>query len=78
MTTNVGMNWQAVMWLAMSAITAMETGTERHVLLGVAMVVMAIVAWRTAGSGLTRKESAEILDTTADIQDVLKEGRDEN
>ncbi|MFM2005572.1 MAG: hypothetical protein RLZZ09_1227 [Pseudomonadota bacterium] len=78
MTTNTGMNWQAVMWLAMSAITAMETGTERHVLLGVAMVVMAIVAWRTAGSGLTRKESAEILDTTADIQDVLKEGRDEN
>jgi|LakMenEpi03Aug12_release.lakeMendotaPanAssembly.Ray.scaffolds.fasta_scaffold99222_4 hypothetical protein len=78
MTTNTGMNWQAVMWLAMSAITAMETGTERHVLLGVAMIVMAIVAWRTAGSGLTRKESAEILDTTADIQDVLKEGRDEN
>jgi hypothetical protein len=78
MTTNTGMNWQAVMWLAMSAITAMETGTERHVLLGVAMVVMAIVAWRTNGSGLTRKESAEILDTTADIQDVLKEGRDEN
>lgn len=78
MTTNTGMNWQAVMWLAMSAITAMETGTERHVLLGVAMVVMAVVAWRTAGSGLTRKESAEILDTTADIQDVLKEGRDEN
>ena len=78
MTTNTGMNWQAVMWLAMSAITAMETGTERHVLLGVAMVVMAIVAWRTNGSGLTRKESEEILDTTADIQDVLKEGRDEN
>jgi hypothetical protein len=78
MTTNTGMNWQAVMWLAMSAITAMETGAERHVLLGVAMIVMAIVAWRTAGSGLTRKESAEILDTTADIQDVLKEGRDEN
>jgi hypothetical protein len=78
MTTSTGMNWQAVMWLAMSAITAMETGTERHVLLGVAMVVMAIVAWRTTGSGLTRKESAEILDTTADIQDVLKQGRDEN
>jgi hypothetical protein len=78
MTTNTGMNWQAVMWLAMSAITAMETGTERHVLLGVAMVVMAIVAWRTTGSGLTRKESAEILDTTADIQDVLKQGRDED
>jgi hypothetical protein len=78
MTTNTGMNWQAVMWLAMSAITAMETGTERHVLLGVAMVVMAIVAWRTTGSGLTPKESEEILDTTADIQDVLKQGRDEN
>jgi hypothetical protein len=78
MTTNTGMNWQAVMWLAMSAITAMETGTERHVLLGVAMVVMAIVAWRTNGSGLSPRQSEEILDTTADIQDVLKEGRDEN
>jgi hypothetical protein len=78
MTTNTGMNWQAVMWLAMSAINAMETGTERHVLLGVAMVVMAIVAWRTTGSGLTRKESEEILDTAEDIQSVLKRGRDED
>jgi hypothetical protein len=78
MTTSTGMNWQAVIWLAMSAITAMDTGTERTILLALGMVVMAIVAWRTTGSGLTPKESEEILDTTADIQDVLKQGRDEN
>jgi ABC-type proline/glycine betaine transport system permease subunit len=78
MTTNTGLNWQAVMWLAMSAVTTMDSGIEQKILLGIAMVVMAIVAWRTTGSGLTRKESEEILDTTADIQDVLKQGRDEN
>ena len=78
MTTSTGMNWQAVIWLAMSAITAMDTGTERTILLALGMVVMAIVAWRTTGSGLTPKESEEILDTAEDIQSVLKRGRDEN
>jgi len=77
MTTNAGMNWQAVMWLCMSAVTAMESGAERTVLLSIGMVVMAIVAWRTTGSGLTSKESEEILDTAEDIQSVLKRGRDE-
>jgi hypothetical protein len=76
MTTSTGMNWQAVVWLAMSAITAMDTGTERTILLALGMVVMAIVAWRTTGSGLTRKESEEILDTAEDIQSVLKRGRE--
>ena len=75
MTTNTGMNWQAVMWLCMSAVTAMESGTERTVLLSIGMVVMAIVAWRTTGSGLTPRQTDEILDTTADIQDVLEQGR---
>jgi len=76
MTTGIGMNWQAVIWLAMSAITAMDTGTDRTILLALGMVVMAIVAWRTTGSGLSPKEAQEVLDTTADIQDVLKEGRE--
>ena len=75
MNTNTGMNWQAIVWLAMSAITAMDTGTERTVLLAIGMVVMAIVAWRTTGSGLTPRQTDEILDTTADIQDVLEQGR---
>jgi hypothetical protein len=54
----------------------MDTGTERTILLALGMVVMAIVAWRTTGSGLSPKEAQEVLDTTADIQDVLKEGRE--
>ena len=76
MTTSTGMNWQAVIWLAMSAITAMDTGTERTILLAIGMVVMAIIAWRTTGSGLSPKEAQEVLDTTTNIQDVLKEGRE--
>lgn len=77
MTTNSGMNWQAVMWLAMSAVTTMDSGIEQKILLGIAMVVMAIVAWRTTGSGLSPKESQEILDTTESVQDALNRGRDD-
>ena len=76
MNTNVGMNWQAVVWLAMSAITAMDTGTERTVLLALGMVVMAVVAWRTTGSGLSPQQSEEILDTTESIEKVIQRGRD--
>lgn len=76
MTTNAGMNWQAVMWLCMSAVTAMESGTERTVLLSIGMVVMAVVAWRTTGSGLSPQQSEEILDTTESIEKVIKRGRD--
>lgn len=75
MNTNTGMNYQAVLWLAMSAVTAMDSGTERTILLALAMVVMAIVAWRTTGSGLSTQQTDELLDTTQDIQDVLDQGR---
>lgn len=75
MSTNTGQNWAAVVWLVMSAITSMDTGLERSVLLSVGMIVMAIVAWRTTGSGLSPQESREILDTAKDIKDVLSEGR---
>lgn len=78
MNTNTGQNWAAVVWLVMSAVTAMETGTEKTVLLAVGMVIMALIAWRTTGSGLSPKESQEILDTAEDIQSVLKRGRDED
>ena len=75
MNTNTGMNYQAVLWLAMSAVTAMDSGAERTILLALAMVVMAIVAWRTTGSGLSKQQTDELLDTTQDIQDVLDQGR---
>ena len=77
MTTNTGQNWAAVVWLVMSAITAMDTGTEKTVLLAVGMVIMALIAWRTTGSGLSPKESQEILDTAESVQDALNRGRDD-
>lgn len=76
MTTNVGQSWTAVVWLVMSAITAMDTGTEKTILLAVGMVIMALIAWRTTGSGLNPKEAQEVLDTTESVQEVLKRGRD--
>jgi len=76
-STNAGQNWAAVVWLVMSAITAMDTGMERNILLGMGMVIMAVIAWRTTGSGLTPKESQEILDTTESVQDALNRGRDD-
>ena len=76
MTTDKGMNYQSILWLVMSAITAMDSGTERTVLLSIGMVVMAIVAWRTTGSGLSPQQSEEILDTTESIEKVIQRGRD--
>lgn len=75
MTTDKGMNYQSILWLVMSAVTAMDSGTERTVLLSIGMIVMAVVAWKTTGSGLSPQQSEEILDTAADIQDVLEKGR---
>ena len=77
MSTNTGQNWAAVVWLVMSAITAMDTGTEKTVLLAIGMVIMSLIAWRTTGSGLSPKESQEILDTTESVQDALNRGRDD-
>lgn len=76
MTTNTGQNWSAAVWLVMSAITAMDTGTEKTILLAVGMAVMALIAWRTTGSGLSPKEGNEVLDTVEDIQSVLKRSRE--
>ena len=75
MNTATSTNWQAVIWLVMSAITSMDTGLERTVLLSIGMIAMAVVAWKTTGSGLSPQQSEEILDTAADIQDVLEKGR---
>ena len=77
MTTNTGQNWAAVVWLVMSAVTAMDTGTEKTILLAVGMVIMAVIAWRTTGSGLSPKEGNEVLDTVEDIQSVLKRSREQ-
>lgn len=75
MNTNVGMNWQAVMWLVMSAVTAMDSGTERTVLLSIGMTVMAILAFATRGSGLSEKAGKEVLDVSKDLKDILEDDR---
>lgn len=77
MSTATATNWQSVVWLVMSAIVAMDTGTEKTVLLAVGMVIMALIAWRTTGSGLNKDQAKEVLDVSKDLQDVLGEGRED-
>lgn len=77
MSTATATNWQSVVWLVMSAIVAMDTGTEKTVLLAVGMVIMALIAWRTTGSGLSKDQAKEVLDVSKDLQDVLGEGRED-
>lgn len=77
MSTATATNWQSVVWLVMSAIVAMDTGTEKTVLLAVGMVIMAFIAWRTTGSGLSKSQAKEVLDVSKDLQDVLGEGRED-
>ena len=77
MSTATATNWQSVVWLVMSAIVAMDTGTEKTVLLAVGMVIMALIAWRTTGSGLNKEQAKEVLDVSKDLQDVLGEGRED-
>lgn len=77
MSTDKGQNFQAVIWLVMSAVTAMDTGTDRTVLLALGMVIMAIVAWRTTGSCISSTETKEILDASKSLQAILGEARED-
>lgn len=80
-STNQGQTWQGVLMIALGAITTMDSGIERTVLLGIGLVVIGLVAIFTRGSGLSADEGEEIrrlLDSTDErhtLEDVLKEGR---
>ena len=77
MTTNVGQNWQGILWMAMGVITTMDPGWERTTLLAFSMIVMAVVAFVTKGSGLSTEDSQRIVDRMDDeeIQRLLDEDR---
>lgn len=75
MTTNAGMNWIALLVLVYEGVSTIPDGTIKHVLIGMTLTAISVVAYATKGSGLTPRQTDEILDTTADIQEVLKQGR---
>lgn len=77
MTTNAGQNWQGILWMAMGVITTMDPGWERTTLLAFSMIVMAVIAFVTRGSGLSTEDSQRIVDRLEDeeIQRLLDEDR---
>lgn len=78
MTTNVGQNWQGILWMAMGVITTMDPGWERTTLLAFSMIVMAVIAFATKGSALSSEDSRRVLERIEDedIQRLLDEDRD--
>lgn len=75
MNTNAGMNWIGLLVLVYQGVNAMPEGTFKHVLTGMTLTAISIVAFATRGSGLSSKQSEEILDVTEDLESVLKKGR---
>jgi len=77
MNTNVGGNLQGIMYGCMALVMAMDTGTERSILLAIGMVCLAVIAFATKGSGLSRPQAEEILDASRNLKAVLKAGREQ-
>lgn len=87
-STNQGQTWQGVLMIALGAITTMDSGIERTVLLGIGLVVIGVVvigvvAIFTRGSGLSAEEGQEIKRAVLEndehrppLKDVLREGRE--
>lgn len=76
LTTDAGTNGKSALWLAMWAIYSMPEGTPKHVLLGFWFVSMIAINYFMRGSGLSKQDSKDLIETTEVIQDVLKKGRE--
>jgi len=76
LTTDAGTNGKSALWLAMWAIYSMPEGTPKHVLLGCWFVCMIAINYFMRGSGLSKRDSEDLIDTTEVLQEVLKKGRE--
>jgi len=72
LSTDRGMDYQSVLFMAMGAITQMEPGHEKSILLGLCLLCMSAVAYLTRGSAASK----QTLDTSESAEDVLKDGRE--
>lgn len=77
LSTNAGGNAKGFFEIALGAIVLMDGGHERNILMGICILCMAAVSFRTKGSGISPEQGQEILDTAKELKDVLGEGRKE-
>jgi hypothetical protein len=75
LSTATGTDWQGVFQLAMGAIIAMPEGSAKTTLLVICLICMAATSFATKGSGISPEQGQEILDTAAELKEVLGEGR---
>lgn len=79
LSSNAGNNAQAVMWTTLGIFVPLIAGFDREEYRLAAFVVfcgvMAIIAWRTRGSGLNPEEGPAMRDRLDTLEDVLNEGR---
>lgn len=79
MNTNVGQNFQGILYMIMGSVTLMEPGLDKTILLGAGMLVLGFVAFATKGSGLSSEDGHRLKERLADddIDAILDEGRRE-
>ena len=79
LSSNDGNNAQAVMWGTFGVFVPLIAGFDREEYRLAAFVVfciaMALICWRTRGSGLSPEEGPALQDRLDTLEDVLNEGR---
>lgn len=75
LSTDTGTNWIGLLVLVYEGIRPMPEGMSKEILTGLVLTSIAIVAFATKGSGLNKEQANRIMNN-ADINDVLKKGRE--
>ena len=77
MNTNTGMNWIALLVLVYEGVSTIPDGTTKHILTGLTLTAISIVAYATRGSGLSQDQAKDVIDASRDLQEVLGQGRED-
>lgn len=72
LTTDKGMDYISVLFMAMSSISQMDPGHEKNALMGLCLLSMSAVAYLTRGSAASK----QTLDESESAEDALKDGRE--
>lgn len=77
MNTDKGMNWIALLVLVYQGVSTIPDGVAKHILTGLTLTAISVVAFATKGSGLSQDQTKDVLDASRDLQDVLGQGRED-
>lgn len=78
LSTDQGFNALAVLIPAMGIVETMPDGNWKNSILVLIVIAIMVTGVATKGSGLSAKQGSDLINTTEDIKNVLKNGRDED